>query len=248
MSKRTIFFTLLIFSLISCKTSDHDVLSDKIEFFFSSITESNIEDTEYLLVVPIDKGCGFCVSKVVEFARVFEIPENLRIVFSSGDKTVLNNFLTENSLKNKKHVILDSKNYFFLNELIFLKPTIFQKSDNEWTPIELVPVNVEDLLFEHFVNLPSRPHLQEFYDFVASGEVSEIEEQGNKVFLRFKSSMGFGIDSSLNIDKSVYEGFGSSLVEGSLILKEPRSFYFFEYLLLDSMSARAFRKVAEFND
>jgi hypothetical protein len=248
MIKKGLLFVFLILVGLGCNRKIEDLNTRKIQDYFNQLPEPNLNGIQSLLIVPIDKGYGFCVSKVVEFSRVFDIPSTMRIVLTSADGTLLNNFVVENSLQEKKGILLDDKNYFFLNELIFLKPTFYHKSDEKWIPTELVPINVEEILFDNLLNSKSNPHLIEFYELNVSGEIKKVETRGNQVMLELKSNMGFGIDSILRTNKAVFEAFGPGFGQGTLLMKEPRSFYYLEYILENSMSAKVTRKTPKFKN
>lgn len=246
MIKKGLLCIFITLNVLGCGGKIEDLNTRKIEDYFYLLPEENLNDVQSLLVVPIDKGCSFCVSKVVEFSRVFNIPNSMRVILTSSDATLLNNFVVENSLQEKKDILLDDKNYFFLNELIFLKPTFYHKSDEKWIPTELVPINVEEILFDNLINSKSNTHLIEFYELNVSGEIKKVETQGNQVVVELKSNMGFGIDSILRTNKAVFEAFGADFGQGTLFMKEPRSFYYLEYILENSMSAKVTRKIPEF--
>ena len=240
---RYIIILILLAVFFSCNNKmDNDSIK-KLESFSNDF---NTEDFDNILVIPIEMGCEYCVLKLVEFLRVFNVSDNSLVILTASSKASLRVFLDDHVLNEVKNIHLDDDNYFFNNGLSFLSPVLYVKEKINWDRIELYPVNIEDELFNIFVQNSNEKVVRDYYDLLIEGQISNYSKIGSKNSLEVNSIDSFGFDSLYYLDFSLEKILLKGDLKGMIIQKEEKSFYFYTYDIMDSTSAIYKRNIPKF--
>lgn len=245
--KNILFISLFVSFLFSCQREKKDDTTEKLNAYLESVSGRDSKVLSKVLVVPVDKGCGFCVNKIIEFLKVFNVPDETAIILTGSNDTLVGNFISENGLSDFDSLLKDGQNFFFLNQLSFLTPVLYQKNGGSWSSLDLVPINVEKSLFNLFFSKNSNPLVDTFYNLKVSGKITDVDSVKSQFSVRLSSVKGFGVDSTFTVSQGMRQVFGRNLSEGVILQKDAQSFFYFTYVLNDSMSAVATRNMPQFN-
>jgi hypothetical protein len=105
------------------------------------------DSVKQVLIIPVDVACPACRDKSIDFVKQYQ-PSTLLSILTSAGKKPMDKFLREKEVDTSRaDIVIDSKNYCFLKDLVFMKPTIYYiESKRIVAKVELVPLNIDEEL------------------------------------------------------------------------------------------------------
>jgi len=238
--KNSNFLLIGIIGLVvfACQTTEENTKIDKA---VSYIKQHIQEEVEHALIVPVEIACKSCVDQVVERLKSYRVPEGSKIVFTSTDKSTIDQFFIQNDLDSSSpDYMIDDQNYFFTNNLIMIHPILLSQdsSTGQFLSRELYPVNAVSILESYFANDECNNALvNEALPISAFGEITNIDKSPGYLLLTIQDKdttdiVRLNIDHVRHVDK---------IMTGTWIEKASESLQFYIFEIENEMSADRYR-------
>ena len=155
--KKILLFLCVVLALQACdtKAEEENSVADDIEAMrvlpsyelLQGVAPTLSDSIKQVLIIPADVACPACRDKSIDFVKQHQSSTLLSILTSAGKKP-MDKFLREKEVDTSRaDIVIDSKNYCFLKDLVFMKPTIYY-IENKCVvqKVELVPLNIDEEL------------------------------------------------------------------------------------------------------
>ncbi|MCH6200396.1 hypothetical protein MMU07_12470 [Aquiflexum sp. LQ15W] len=204
----------------------------------------NSDNYKHVLVIPATVSCEYCVIKVFEFIERLHLPKDVLFVLTANSEKELNKVSVAYGLKEGQQIIFDTKNYFFLEGLVFITPVLYSKNRVEWDSKEIVPLNViQELKNLFYFGNCNELIIDKIWPIEFNGNIKKMVLSGDSLSLLIDRLENSSMDTTVFVFKEILDFFKPNLVEGAIIQKQAYSLEYYRMTLIDSMSANSKRYI-----
>lgn len=232
---------IVFFVAFACQSGNESKVS-YLESFLVGIPES--ENFEHVLVIPAAVSCEYCAIKIFEFLERLDLPRNVLFVLTANSKKELNKVTVPYRIIEGTQMKLDTTNYFFLHQLVFVNPVLYSRNTFGWDSRDIVPVNLNDELKNLFYfGECNKSIIDKVWPLEFSGKIKELHVEADRIRLllgRFENSVP---DTTIFLEEGALDFFKSDLIDEGYIQKQRYSLEYYTVNLVDSMSANTKRHI-----